>query len=250
MCSFPSTATQPEVPIAISCYSRCRLIWAPRNIKITKMKILVLLATALFSASLIACGSAGTGSVAHLPQAKGSPHGFKGDEDDDEEATLKKDMNPNVDNDADADNDITDRRRGYHDSDDHNILTYGGSAGVADKATLTNLVKLYYVAAVAEDGKRACSLVTPRYAGLIVEEFGGPGGPPYMRGKTCSVVMSSFFRHEHRLLSRGVEVTSVRISGDQAFVLVGSSVLPASYMTLKRQGSAWRVEDLLGVPLP
>jgi hypothetical protein len=230
-----------------SCYNRC--LWLQKYRKI-KMKILIVLAVALFSVGIIACGSAGTGSMSHIPHAKGSSHGFKGDEDDDEEFGVKNNMSPSVDGDADADNDIKDRLRGYHDSDDRNILAYGDSAGVADKLTLTNLVKLYYAAATAEDGERACSLVTPHYVRLIVEEFGGAGGPRYMRGKTCPVVMSSFFKHEHRLLSLGVEITSVRISGDQAFVLLGSSALPASYITLKHQGSAWRVEDLLGVPLP
>jgi hypothetical protein len=176
---------------------------------------------------------------------------LKGDEDDDDSASRDIGSSP-YDNDADFDNDrYGDGNKGYYDGDDKPIRAYGQAAGTSDKRALAALVERYYAAAAAGDGAAACSVIDPSFAKAIPEDYGQAPGPGYLRGaKTCPAVMTLLFKYFHSQLGGAVEVTGVRVKGDQAFVLLGSTTRPASYLTLKRKGGgAWGIEGLLATPL-
>jgi hypothetical protein len=171
---------------------------------------------------------------------------FMGDIDDEEEHSSGS---PAGDTDADSDNDVKEHQF-FHDRDDKIVLAHGHAASAADYGVLTDFVKRYYKVAAAGDGATACSTIAPAFEKRIPREFGSTAGPSYMRGKTCPEVMSLFFKHEHQNLTTVSTVTGARVKGNQAFVLLGSKTLPASYIELVREGNTWRSMDLLATPLP
>lgn len=224
--------------------------------------LLVSLAIALFGLGLSACGGSGKGSgsasqtsskaatatTATQGGSTAASGSFIGDEDDDDTASNYTGTNK-YDNDADFDND-TIKNKGYHDSDDSTARSFGRAASAADRRTIAALVKRYYAAAAASDGAKACPLIYSTLEQAIPEDYGQPPGPVYSRGKTCAVVMSEYFAHFHRQLAGAFAVTGVRVEGRQARVLLGSKTVPASFVTLRRERGTWKINELLGQPLP
>ncbi|MGC2373174.1 MAG: hypothetical protein WA484_04790 [Solirubrobacteraceae bacterium] len=177
-----------------------------------------------------------------------------GDAEDDESESKTTGAKPagDSDNDNDNDNDVADNAgKGYYDKDDGVISGFGHAADARDEHAVTVVVKRYYEAAAAGDGATACSLTYPIFAKAIPEDYGQEPGPSYLRGaKTCAAVMSLFFEHEHQRLTAALEVTGVRMGDGEALVLLGSKTESASFVALKRSHGAWRVDELLGFPLP
>lgn len=62
--------------------------------------------------------------------------------------------------------------------------------------------------------------------------------------------MSKLFKHYHSQLIGPIQVTGVRVSGREARVLLGSKIMPASYILIKRERDTWKVDGLIGQPLP
>jgi hypothetical protein len=232
------------------------------------MRLLVsLLAMGLLGVSAVDCGDAGKFAASKISTdsttAKKAQtaitfsighgvRGLKGDEDDDEPESSSTGSEPNGDNDGDNDNDVKDNaNKGYYDGDDTVISGFGRRAGSGLERALTSLVRRYYEAAIAGNGGAACALILPSFAEAIPEDFGRVPGPLYLRGaKTCPAVMSRIFKHEDARLATPLVVTGVRVRADEAYVLLGSKTEPASYVFLKRHGSAWGVLSLLSSPLP
>jgi hypothetical protein len=89
------------------------------------------------------------------------------------------------------------------------------------------------------------------FAESVVEDFGEAPGPAYLRGaKTCQAVTTLLFEHERAQLAGTVRVTGVRVDDRTASALIGSSSMPASRIGLKRELGAWKIEGLIGTPLP
>jgi hypothetical protein len=227
-----------------------------------------LVAIALLGLLVSACGGSGKGegsasqtsSTATATAAKGAPApgastassaatgSFMGDEDDDDTASNNT-GNSKYDNDADFDND-TIKSKGYYDGDDGGIRSYGHAASAADKRAIAALVKRYYAAAAASDGAKACPLMYSTLQEAIPEDYGQPPGPAYARGKTCAVVMSKLFAHVHSRLAGAFEMTGVRVDGREARALLGSRTTPARFILATRERGAWKIDELLGQPLP
>lgn len=235
--------------------------------KHVKMRLLpALVAIALLGPVVSACGGSGKGQGsdsqtssetaanvakggAPAPDASTAATGsFMGDEDDDDTASNNT-GNSKYDNDADFDND-TIKNKGYYDGDDGAIRRFGHAANATDSRVIAALVKRYYAAAVASDGPKACPLMYSRLEEAIPEDYGQPPGPSYARGKTCAVVMSKIFAHAHNQLTGGFTVTGVRIKGREARALLGSRTLPAGFVVVTRERGAWKINELIGQPLP
>jgi hypothetical protein len=134
----------------------------------------------------------------------------------------------------------------YHDADDRDLLAYGNAASAEEERAVAAVVERYYAMAAAGDGSGACALLLPSLDKAVPSDY-GQNGPSYLRpGKTCAAVLTLLFKHYHRQLAPGVAVTSVRIAGDQADALLGSTAFPASFIIVQREGSAWKVAQLLG----
>jgi hypothetical protein len=224
--------------------------------------VLASLAIALSGVGAVACGGAGkdagagsqkdarataTGgaSAAIPPSSISGGRSFPGDGDGDNPADGDGDGDEVAD--SDRDNDSPTRESGnYHDRDDGDVLNYGHAAGARDARAITTFLERYYAAAVAGDGATACSMIYPALARSVAEDY-GRYGPLYLRGgKTCAAVMALLFEHYHGELAGGITVTGVRVKGEEAYALLGSTTKPASYAILVRGGGAWKMMGLLG----
>ncbi len=174
---------------------------------------------------------------------------LRGDEDDDESGTTYTTSSPN-DNDADFDDDRGESTHGYRDPDDASVLAGGRAPGAVEASELAVVAKRYLAAAAARNGAAACALLVPSMASSVPEDYGRPPGPDYLRGATCAAVMTRLFEHEHAKYAGVAQVTSERLVGPQAWVFVGSRTMTARYLTLEREGRAWRVTGLVGTTLP
>jgi hypothetical protein len=172
----------------------------------------------------------------------------RGEDDDDQPGHYTS--NKSLDKDADFDNDGKHENTGYFDYDDSTVRDFGHPASAADTRAATALVRRYYAVAASEDGAAGCSLLYWTYADSVVEDQGSGAGPPLLRGKTCAVVMTKLFAYMHAQLTALAEITAVRVKGAEAFVLLGSTTRPASYVRLHRERGGWKLYGLLDRPLP
>jgi hypothetical protein len=180
----------------------------------------------------------------------------------DGDADNPSDIDGNGDNDlkttsvdhatSDGDNDNpTPASYRYPDLDDHAVLSYGEAPSVLVSRKIAGLIRAYYRAAADADGSTACVLIVPSVARSVPEDYGSGAGPSYLRGgKTCAAVMTMLFKHDHPELSTPPKLMSIRVKGDEGQVVLASRVLSANLLYLRRQAGLWRVEELLGEPLP
>ena len=140
---------------------------------------------------------------------------------------------------------------GSHPQDDNHISIYGHQATEPDKRAITALVNRYYVAAAADDGAAACSLIYSTLAKSVPEDYGQPPGLPTLRGKTCPVVMSKVFKHVPRQSTADfatTKVTGIRLNGEHGFVQLSSRTIPTGELFVEREGGSgsWKVGALIG----
>jgi hypothetical protein len=138
----------------------------------------------------------------------------------------------------------------FPDTDDEVTLD-GRSPDASERGAIAAVVRAYYAAAAAENGTLGCSLLTSSLAASAVEDYGSTGASAALRGaKTCAALLSALFRNSHQELAGPVEIFAVRASGAEAHVVLTSRTLRASSIELARQAGHWRVQELLGSPLP
>jgi hypothetical protein len=146
----------------------------------------------------------------------------------------------------DADGDSDSPGSGHDNDGDEYLSYYGQAAGAADRRTLTVLLRRYYAVAAAGDGTRACSLLYWPVAESVVEEH--EEGPPSLRGATCAQVASKLFARDHRELARQIaslEVTEVRLKGDQGLVRLRFAAPTEHLVPVHRDHGVWKVGMLL-----
>jgi hypothetical protein len=128
-------------------------------------------------------------------------------------------------------------------------LDVGHAAGRDDRRAIEALIERYYAAALAEDGSRACSMLYSTIVEALPEDEGqSPPGPPYARGTTCQAVLTHIFRHFHLQLSAEIaklKVAAVRLTGRNGLVILSFGSLPERYLSVSREGRAWKVASSL-----
>lgn len=206
-----------------------------------------LLAIALFSLDLAACGDVRDSSV---PASSASTGRYLNDGDNDVIGDADDDNNHDVDKDNSEDH-KPDENGNYHDSDD-SIVTFGHTANSVDTQAITAAVKRYYAVAASGNGSKACSMLVPSLAKAIPEDDGhGSAGPSYLQaGRTCPAIMALLFKHMRNQVTVSIHVTAVRTNGNHAVALLGSKTVPASEVLIERQGGVWMISSLIGSPLP
>jgi hypothetical protein len=153
--------------------------------------------------------------------------------------------------DGDPDSDANVAPKSYRDSDDGAITGFGVAADAADERAITARVKRYYTALTDGSGLKACASMLPGLANTIAESYGGAGGPSYLHGaNSCSAVVALAAAHLRHELAGAVQVTGVRVSGAQAYALVGSTTMPAGYIQLRHEAGTWKVATLVALRLP
>jgi hypothetical protein len=222
-------------------------------------RLMALCALGLLCIGASACGSASPASRAAKatsssntsstgqpakPDPDKDSDGAKPDEDD-----SGKPPPPDKDNDADSNG------KTLYDSDDSSIVAYGHAANASDKRAIAALAKLYYAAAAAEQGARACAMLYSPYAESVPETYGrsGPAGS-YARGATCAVVMTGVFKRFHEQIAERLpklQVSRVRVKERQGVAVLRFGSLSKErelHMTL--EGHTWRVVGLIDNELP
>ncbi|HXP99467.1 MAG TPA: hypothetical protein VN845_05300 [Solirubrobacteraceae bacterium] len=205
--------------------------------------LIALLAVALLSGCIAACGSSGKGSAANASATASSTETGT-------VSTVPTDITPapvETKVDADKDNDL-----GAAEGDDHNnnsTLDYGHEANVSDTRTITALVKRYYKAAYTENGAKACSMLYSTLEEAVPEDYGqAPPGPPYMSGTTCPAVLTLLFKHFHPQLAieyPKLVVARVRMVEHHAIVILHFGALPERQIGVTREGHTWKMSQLL-----
>jgi len=175
---------------------------------------------------------------------------FRGDGDADNPGDG--DGNGDIDPGHDKDNDYpTPNSYKFPDEDDQAVFDYGRRPSAAEGRTITGIVRRYYSDGAAGRGAAACSLLNPRFAAAAAESYGGAGGLAYLRGaKSCASVLDMLFRHFAAELTEAPTILAVRVEGGQAQVVLASRKMRSSHVILMREGSLWRIGQLIGQPLP
>jgi hypothetical protein len=189
--------------------------------------------------------------AAVTPSVLRTGHAYLNDGDNDIIGDADQDNNRDNDNDNPEDHKPNDNDL-YHDSDDESVVAFGHEADAADKHAITAIVKRYYAVGAAGDGTMACSMLSPGLARAVPEDYGrNSAGPAYLRaGTNCPGVMDLLFRRLHAQLVAAVAVTSVRVSHDEGFALLGSQSVSAGDIAVLRQDGVWKIDAVLGGALP
>ena len=234
----------------------------------------IVLAIALLAVAVCACGGAGkvasstrsTSSAAappsgppvkyvsplvHSESLAGSHAHYLNDGDNDPIGDEDPDNRKDDDNDASWDyQPETNENKEFRDGDDSSIVTFGAKASAPDEQAIAAIVKRYYAAAGASDGRKACAMIFPGFARAIPLDYGRDGSA-YLRGaKTCQAVMTLLFKHLHHELSVPLTVAAVRVKGERALAFLGSRKMPASYIALQRERGAWTIDGLIASRMP
>lgn len=193
----------------------------------------VVVTVAAFVIGAAGCGSGHGATVAAKPSATGSASSGDGS------VTAEQ-----RDNDNDNDNPSTSR----YDRDDDEVLHFGHAASAADRRAITALVKRYYAAGAASDGKLGCSLIYSPVEKSVVEDYGRRPGSPALHGNTCSVLLGELFKlHASELRA---EFPRLRVTGVRVKESSGIALLNYRHVLVHREFGRWRMGALLDAPMP
>jgi hypothetical protein len=155
-------------------------------------------------------------------------------------------------------NSFASRQEYYRDDDEKTVLEYGHAANAADEHAVATLVADYYMAGAAGDGAMACALTAPAYAAAVPEQYGqdlGANAPSdtatlLSGASTCPAVLDRLLKRLRPELVAPVMVTEVRVKGNYAYAFVGSATIKAGFIEVVREAGVWKIDGLLGRPLP
>jgi hypothetical protein len=173
---------------------------------------------------------------------------FRGDGDADNPGDI--DGNGDIDpEDHDSDYPVPSSYR-LPDEDDRPVFSYGRAPRAGDRAAIAAAIERYYSTAAAGNGNGACLQLLPSLAAAVPSTY-GQAGPHYLRGeKTCAAILSTLFSHFHGELSEPVDIVAIRVKGAAAKVVLSSRKMRANSILLEHRGGAWRMQQMLGQPLP
>jgi hypothetical protein len=209
---------------------------------------LALLATALLGLGMTACG----GAAATTPPSPLSPTAGTTDEATAGPPTHVGSSSGYLKNDGDKDSDDAERDRASPEGDASIIFApFGHRASTADARAVTNVVKSYYAASAAQDGAKACSLLTASLALGVGADHAGSVG---IARERCAASMSLLLKQQHRQLVADdvatMVVTSVHVKGNLGVAALGFRAMPESELLVEREGHAWKIDALFAGLMP
>jgi hypothetical protein len=208
--------------------------------------LLALLAVALLGLSTVACGAASKDTGSSVSRTS-SDNGNSAQ-------TTSPASTARTAPTGDTSKDANDGDNDPNSNDDLEVFDYGHSASSSDERTIAALVKRYYAAAAADDGAAACSQIFSLIAEAIVESYGGAPGPANLRGKSCAVVLSKYFKLNHqRLVAKapGLKVAGVRIKDKKGLVVLRFGRGAPRYIVVRLEFGTWKIYSMFEEsPLP
>jgi hypothetical protein len=136
-----------------------------------------------------------------------------------------------------------------HKGGDNSIQTYGTEASSADRIEAAAALQGYLDARAAQDWEGACSYLSSSTQKLL-EKFAERA--PKLRGADCAEVMAALTEGVPRAALQAeaqIEVISLRVEGDSAFVIYESSGDRVSAIPMARENGAWKVSGMGATPL-
>jgi hypothetical protein len=136
-----------------------------------------------------------------------------------------------------------------YDGDDGPARHFGRAADTADRRAVTLLLRRYYAAAIARDGRRACSLMASRLAKSVVEDHSRSRLDPALHGKPCAAIMSVLFtRQRGRVAVEAgtLRVAGVRVAGEEGYALLRMKTAPVGWAFVLREHGAWKLGTFAG----
>jgi hypothetical protein len=152
--------------------------------------------------------------------------------------------------DTDGDDDLSE---GGSDPDHDRRLTLGHAASETETRATEALVRRYYVFALADDGRRACTLVYWLAAEAAVEASREDNGPPSLRGDSCAQVATRLFARRHReLVEDGAEprVSQMRVRGEHGWVVARFRATRERLIEVHREHGGWKLGALFDAGAP
>lgn len=120
----------------------------------------------------------------------------------------------------------------------------------SSEPVLLTTVEHYYAAVTAEEGTRACSMLSARALAGAAASISHGRLSPTRRLALCATAVAPLFKHYHRKLTAkggAVEVSSVSITGSRAIAGLNSRTIPALVgVALVLENSHWKIDQLLG----
>lgn len=117
---------------------------------------------------------------------------------------------------------------------------FGHAASASVRREISTLVKRYYTAAAAGDGRSACSMLDPSITTGLASGASGGG---------CVAATERLFGEQRAQLAKDRVVTMtvahVRVKGHMAVALVGFQTAPVGEVELKRDRGGWKMNVLL-----
>lgn len=191
---------------------------------------------AAMAAALLGTGAAACGSAHQTASTKSTPTSSAG-------GYLTND----------ADNDSDDNPKQGFENDDNSLdVIYGNGANASDTRAVGVLVKSYLTAAAAGNWTDACALLDKTLAQTFTQAGGQNNGTNAI--STCAQSVSRLFANEHPHLTSSdvatMTVFSVHVKGNVGIAELGFRTLPEQQLIVEREGSAWKVDAVLGNYLP
>jgi hypothetical protein len=144
--------------------------------------------------------------------------------------------------DGDKDNDDTNHPNPRLSDDIPFLVSYGKEASPAEKRAITEVIKRYYAAAVAQDGAVACPLLYPALATVLIQGAG-------QQGDACAAALSRLFNQHHaQLVADRVPtmiVISVRLGSSLGVAELGFQAMPRGNILLAKEGRTWKIDAIL-----
>lgn len=140
------------------------------------------------------------------------------------------------------------------DADDASHLELGHAARGGELHQMVSLVKRYYAASAAGNGRAACSMLYSVATHEVIEEL---SRAQRVSGTTCPTVMSAVLAKLHPWLVakyHSLKALRVRSDGLNGLVIMRFSTTPSSAaareVSLRHEHGVWSIDSPLDVPLP
>ncbi len=122
------------------------------------------------------------------------------------------------------------------------LETFGSAASRSQRSQTAAVVKTYGAALLGGDGARVCGLLTAQAKQLVQRRIAAGVA------REAAGCAAYFSEHGGRSAANvaqfaGLEVTDVRVQGDLAIVFVRSRGTPKGFLTVRHEGSAWKIEQ-------
>jgi hypothetical protein len=135
---------------------------------------------------------------------------------------------------------------GDNNDDEYDIRRYGHAANAADRRAIATVIERYHAATAAEDGSKACPLLTAALAKAMAGQASSEGVASRACEEAVTKLLTQLAGHSDANLPT-IDVTLVRVRRGEARAMVRLPSGEERYVPLTRQADAWKVAALFDI---